>query len=135
MSLPSDAVESLLAGYPAEVQAVAAAARDLLRRVLPDIEEAVDMRGIVGYRYGPGYKGLVCTLILSRAGVKLGIVRGAELSDPQGLMRGAGKVHRHVPLRRAADLSQAGLKPLLEQALAAWRKRTAASVREKGGSR
>ena len=39
-------------------------------------------------------------------------------------MTGAGKVHRHVPLRSAADLEQPGLKALLAAALAAWKART-----------
>jgi hypothetical protein len=80
---------------------------------------------LLGYQYGPGYRGLVCTLMLSKTGVKLGIVRGAELPDPKGLLTGSGKVHRHVPLRRVADLEQPGLKPLLKAALQAWRRRNA----------
>jgi hypothetical protein len=38
-------------------------------------------------------------------------------------MQGSGKVHRHVQLRTNNDLKQPGLKPLLEAALAAWKKR------------
>jgi hypothetical protein len=78
---------------------------------------------LFGYGYGPGYKGLVCTLLLSKTGVKLGISRGSELSDPKDLMQGSGKVHRHVQLRTRDDLNQPGLKPLLKAALAAWKKR------------
>jgi hypothetical protein len=62
-------------------------------------------------------------LILSREGVKIGIARGAELSDPKKLMQGSGKVHRHVQLRTIADLKRPGLKPLLKAALNAWRER------------
>ena len=68
----------------------------------------------------------MCTLIPSRAGVKLGIVRGAELDDPRGLLAGSGKVHRHVAaLRSPADLKRPGVRPLLKAALAAWRRRQA----------
>ncbi len=65
----------------------------------------------------------MCTLILSRTGIKLGIVRGSELPDPKQLMKSSGKVHRHVELRTVADLRRAGLKPLLKAALAAWQAR------------
>jgi hypothetical protein len=71
-----------------------------------------------------GQKGqAVCTLILSRSGVKLGIVRGSELSDPKQLMRGSGKVHRHVQLNTIADLKRPGLGSLFKAALTAWHKR------------
>ena len=46
------------------------------------------------------------------------------MPDPNGLMRGAGKVHRHVVLEKPADLKQPGLKPLVKAALAAWKART-----------
>jgi hypothetical protein len=119
-------VDELLAGYPEPVQQTAAAARALLTSMLPGIEETADGSAkLIGYSYGPGYKGLLFTLILSQKGVKLGIFRGAELPDPKNLMTGEGKVHRHVPLRSPADLERPGLKPLLKTALKAWRARTA----------
>jgi hypothetical protein len=117
-------VETFLANYPPEVRDVALAARRQLAVALPGVTERLDESAkIIGYSYMPGYKGVVCTLILSRSGVKLGIVRGSELPDPQQLMVGSGKVHRHVQLRSIADLKRAGLKPLLKAALAAWRER------------
>jgi hypothetical protein len=120
----SDGIASLLGRYPKEVQAVAASTRELLKRALPGIDETLDGGGkLIGYRYGPGYIGLVCTLILSQRGVKLGIVRGATLADPMSLLTGRGKVHRHVPLNSVKDVSQPGLRPLLGEALAAWRTR------------
>jgi [ribosomal protein S5]-alanine N-acetyltransferase len=119
-------VDELLARYPEPVREIASAARSFLKNALPDIAESVDESAkLLGYRYGPGYKGLVCTLILSQKEVKLGIFRSTELPDPKRLMMGAGKVHRHVPLRSAADLEQPGLKVLLAAALAAWKARNA----------
>jgi len=119
-------VDRFLAGYPAPVRETASAAREFLAKMLPDAEESLDQSAkLIGYSYGPGYRGLVCTLMLSKPGVKLGIVRGAELPDPKQLMTGSGKVHRHVQLRVAADLTDPGLAQLLKDALAAWRKRYA----------
>ena len=43
-----------------------------------------------------GLSGNVCTLILSKSGVKLGLVHGSELADPNGLLEGSGKVHRNI---------------------------------------
>jgi hypothetical protein len=45
--------------------------------------------------------------------VKLGLAGGAMLADPHGLLAGAGKVHRHIPMRTLEDLEQAGIKPLV----------------------
>jgi Domain of unknown function (DU1801) len=117
-------VESFLNSYPPEVGALARAARRLLEASLPNAEETLDASAkVIGYGYGPGYKGCVCTLILSRTGVKLGIPYGAAMPDPNWLMRGAGKVHRHVVLQTPADLKQPGVRALVEAALAAWKER------------
>jgi hypothetical protein len=122
-------VDELLRSYPDAVRATAAAARERLTAALPGIEEKADFSAkLISYGYGPGYKGVVCTLILSKTGVKLGLFRGAELPDPKKLMAGAGKVHRHVQLRSPADLERPGLKALLQVALKAWRARSAAAA-------
>jgi hypothetical protein len=123
--MPSEkTIEAFLAAYPPEVSDLALAARILLGEALPGATETLDESArVIGYRYGPGYKGVVCTLILSRTGVKLGIARGAEIPDPKRLMGGSGKVHRLVRLRSIADLKRPGLKPLLKAALAAWQER------------
>jgi len=117
-------IEKFLAGYPPEVRGLALAARGCLAAALPGAEETLDETAkVIGYGYGPWYKGVVCTLLLSKTGVKLGVAHGAALPDPSQLMQGEGKVHRHVPLRTTADLEQPGLKALLKAAFAAWKER------------
>jgi hypothetical protein len=117
-------IEVFIGRYPPEVRDVALAARAFLAQALPGAEETLDEAArLMGYGYGPGYKGLVCTLLMSKTGVKLGIACGSELPDPKRLMQGKGRVHRHVQLRTTADLKQPGLKPLLKAALAAWKTR------------
>jgi hypothetical protein len=37
--------------------------------------------------------------------VNLGFFRGAQLSDPQGLLHGTGKKMRHIPIRNASDIA------------------------------
>ncbi len=127
----SQPVDDFLAHYPEQVRDTAQAARSLLESVLPEATESVDKSAkLIGYGYGPGYKGLVCTLIMSQNGVKLGIVRGAELRDPRHLLTGAGKVHRHVQLRGITDLKRPGLRQLLKDALAAWQTGSATDRRD-----
>lgn len=122
--MANNAVDALLANYPPDVQALTARARAFVRKSLPAAEESVDESArLIGYACGPGYKGMICTLILSRTGIKLGLFRGAELPDPEGLLQGSGKVHRHVQLRTASDLRQPGLRRLLKEARAAQERR------------
>jgi hypothetical protein len=120
--------ESLLAKYPAEVQTLAAAARAALAKWLPKSEQVADNSApVIGFGYGPGYKGLVCALILSKTGVKIGLGRGSELSDPAGLLAGSGKVHKHIQLRSPADLRNPAVRALVHAAHTAWKQRTAAA--------
>jgi hypothetical protein len=77
---------------------------------------------VIGYGHNDGYKGMFCTIILSKGGVKLGIVNGASLPDPNGLLAGAGKKHRYVVVNAVADLKQKGIAGLIK----------AAAVRAKG---
>src|SRR3954454_15004298 len=87
---------------PRSTPDVAAVARALRARLLDDLpgttEQPDGAANVIGYGHGAGYKGLVCTIILSKKGVKLGFYRGAELPDPDRLLEGAGKVHRYVPV-------------------------------------
>jgi hypothetical protein len=109
--------DDLLARYPEHIQELAAHARHFVRRVLPDINESVDAAApLFGYGHGPGYRGAVATLILSQTGVKLGLVGGARMPDPRGLLEGTGKVHRYIQLRSLKDLEQPGISTLLKLA-------------------
>jgi hypothetical protein len=117
-------LEELLASYPREVQTLALRTRAFVLDLLPDAQQFVDGSGpYVGYGYGPGYKDLICTIIVSKTGVKLGVVGGATLPDPKGLLEGSGKVHRHVVVKTADDLRKPGVRPLVRAALSAWQKR------------
>ncbi len=118
--------ETLLAKYPAEVQALAAAARAALAKWLPRSEQVVDNTApVIAFGYGPGYKGLVCALIISKTGVKIGLGHGTELPDPQALLAGAGKVHKHIQLHSPSDLRNPAVRALVKAAHDAWKQRTA----------
>ena len=48
--------------------------------------------------------------------VNVGFFRGAELSDPKGLLEGTGKFMRHVKIRPEAEVDAAALTSLIETA-------------------
>ncbi len=50
------------------------------------------------------------------AHVNVGFFRGAELSDPRGLLEGTGKFMRHVKLRPGLEIDATALKQLIETA-------------------
>jgi hypothetical protein len=49
--------------------------------------------------------------------MNLGIANAVGLDDPEGLLEGTGKRHRHIKIRRTEDLDRPGLHALLLQAV------------------
>ena len=120
----SRSAEEVLESCSSEVQTLADQARRLLLKLLPAADETVDpTAAVLSYGYGPGYRGMICTLLLSKSGVKIGLVGGAELPDPKGLLEGSGKKHKYIQLKTASDLKRPGVRQLIEAAYAAWRRR------------
>src|SRR3954468_9092577 len=120
--MAADPVVTFFGRYPGKVSEMAASLRDVIRNAVPDASETLDQSGrIVGYAVGPGYAGLVCTIIPSKTGVKLGIVRGATLADPHGLLAGSGRTHRYVQLDELVDLRRVGIAKLIRAAARAAR--------------
>ncbi|MFN8397795.1 MAG: hypothetical protein U0176_24465 [Bacteroidia bacterium] len=114
----------LLGLYPEDIQQRFLMTRAWLLDNCPDLQEEADATSnVVGYLLGPGYKGSVCTLILSKLEIKLGLAYSANFDDPNGLLQGKGKVHRHVPIPAGGHATVIGLAELLEQAIDACRAR------------
>jgi hypothetical protein len=117
--------DELLLGFGGETETLGQAARKYLFKQLKDVQEEVDEKAkLLGYSYGPGYKNMICTLILSKKGIKMGFNRGTELSDPGHLLEGTGKVHKYVQLHSQTDLKNPALGELLKEALKAYKQRT-----------
>ena len=117
-------VESILGKYEEKISGLGFQIRAFLLKELKGITEYADgPANIIGYGYGPGYKALVCTIIPSKKGIKLGFYKGSALPDPEKLLKGAGKVHRHVELKSEADVRNPALKKLLIEAMMAYEER------------
>ena len=111
-------VEPLLAGRPGAVRETARRLIAIARELIPDAVESLD-GGDLGIGDGPGYKGLVFVITPLADRVRLGIAGGASLEDPAGLMRGSGKVHRHVRVEDPAAADDPALRDLMARAAAA----------------
>jgi hypothetical protein len=111
--------EQLLSRYDEKVAALARSVRTWVMGAIPHATETVDATAnLFGYSVAPGYKGLVCTIIMSKTGVKLGISNGASLPDTQHLLAGSGKKHRYVQINDIEVLENPALLSLLKTALA-----------------
>ena len=112
--------EKILSGYEEKIAALGLQLREFLFSELKDVNEEADATAnIIGYNYGKGYKNLICVILPSRKGIKLGFYKGSELPDPAKLLTGTGKVHRFVEIKSSQDIHDPALKRLLKQALAA----------------
>ena len=125
---------AFLGKYPGTVQNTAMALRSLIIATLPKPQETIDLPGkVIGYGLGPRYIDMVCTIIPSRGGVKLGLAYGVSLPDPHSLLAGSGKVHRHIDFKSLADVKRPGVKPLLKAALEAQQTRATLHAPPKRG--
>ena len=95
----------------------------LILRIFPTADITIDGENI-GFGHGSGYKDLVFVISPQREHVNLGIVKGAALDDPNSLMEGKGKVHRHVKLHRIDQVHDPELGQLMHRALQAAQKQT-----------
>ncbi|HLC05429.1 MAG TPA: DUF1801 domain-containing protein [Anaerolineales bacterium] len=93
-----------------------------MKEVFPDAIESRD-EADMGFGFGKGYKDMAFVISPQKSHVNLGIARGAELPDSFGLLRGSGKVHRHVRITSLEDLANPDLRRLMESALKAVRTR------------
>lgn len=122
MSIP---VEQFLSQYDRQVVKHALKLRQLLLENLPGITEQVDYPAkMIAYCYGQKYSELICVLIPSKKGLKLGFNRGNELPDPERMLEGTGKISRHVLIKSEAQIESAALKEMLSSALALFQQRT-----------
>jgi hypothetical protein len=124
MDIPKD-ITQFLAGYDEPVFQQTMLLRKMLLQTLPDVTEQIDISAkMIAYTYGQKYTELVCVIIPSKKGLKLGFNQGPSLPDPEGLLEGEGKISRYVVIKSETDVTQPALKELVVSALDAFKKRT-----------
>lgn len=122
ISAPSDDdLERLISALRPAHRDLYLAAHRLVLESLPGVSYSVDtVDGAIGYGARQfGYDGWGMAALTPYAGwVSLGLLRGAALNDPHGLLEGTGALVRHVKLRSAEELSarRGPIRRLLEAA-------------------
>ena len=115
-------INDFLSRYDEVVFSNALKLREVVIASLPGITEQIDIPAkIIGYCYGQKYSELICVIIPSKKGLKLGFNRGTELPDPKGMLKGTGKISRYVEIKTDKEIKSPALKQLLASGLKAYK--------------
>lgn len=113
-----------LSNYDEEIAGRVLQLREVVLASLPGITEQVDIPAkMIAYCYGQKYAELVCTIIPSQKGLKLGFNKGTELPDPDRILEGTAKISRYVVIKSAEDINSKAVKTLLSAAFSAYKER------------
>jgi hypothetical protein len=115
-------LSDFLAPYDERVQSLALQLREVvLHELAPPHEYIFAMRAKVMLLYGSSEKVIgdgICSIAVFRQHVTLTFVEGIELDDPRQLLRGSGKIMRHLRIAGVDDLASEELRGFLRQARA-----------------
>ena len=112
-------IEEFIKTYNPEVQSICLQLRKIALELLPNSEEIL-YTGWKNFAYGTGKSRSENDLIIYIApfkdSVNLGFYRGVNLNDPKNLLKGTGKLMRHVKIKSMTDLPIEDLKHLINEA-------------------
>jgi hypothetical protein len=118
---PEKQLAGFLAKYTPAIAARARAIRAAMRQRLPGaIELVYDNYNALVIGFGPTERAgdAIFSIALYPRWVTLFFLHGAGLPDPNRLLKGSGKVVRHIVLDDATDLDQPAVRGLMDRALA-----------------
>jgi hypothetical protein len=118
---PEKQLAAFLAKYSPEISSLARAVLANMRARLPGAVELVyDNYNALAVGFGPTERAsdAIFSIAVFPRWVSLFFLHGAGLPDPDGLLRGKGKVARHIVLTEAGSLDEPGVRALMDQALA-----------------
>ena len=117
---PPSQLRALLGRHDKGVQALALGLRDLVVDALaPCHEYAFQMRSKTVLLYGATAHAIednICNIAVLRQHVTLTFRHGVELRDPRALLRGTGRIMRHIRIERREDLERLELRDLIREA-------------------
>ena len=113
-------LDALLERHTPAMREVFVALRSLVREVMPDAVEQLDLPDrVLAFGFGPPggvrLSGFAVGLIPHTAHVNVQLADGALLRDADGMVEGTGKRIRHVKCRTLEDVARPGLRTLLEE--------------------
>ncbi|MGF1637007.1 MAG: DUF1801 domain-containing protein [Cyclobacteriaceae bacterium] len=112
-------VEQFFANYDPKVQEIGIYLRNIALDLLPEMEEIL-FEGWKNVSYGTGKgrgdKDLIIYIAPFKDSVNLGFYHGTNLPDKKKLLKGTGKLLRHIKLKSIADYEINDLKSLIIEA-------------------
>ena len=106
-------LESFIERYPPEIGALARAALAKLRKRLPGAVQLVyDNYNALVVGFGPSQRAseAILSIALYTKWINLFFLHGADLPDPEKLLKGGGKQVRSIRLGSASDLDQPAVR-------------------------
>ena len=120
MQAPERQLSAFIGKYSLEMQRTVRAARKKMRGLFPKAVELVyDNYNALVIGYGPTDRAsdALCSIAVYPKWVTLFFLRGAEMQDPDGILKGGGKVVRQIRLSDASDLDRPAIRRLISQAI------------------
>jgi hypothetical protein len=117
---PEKKLDEFIAKYSPEIRELARAALDRMHsRLRGAIEMVYDNYNALVIGFGPNERAsdAIFSIVLYPRWVSLFFLQGAGLPDPKKLLKGSGKVVRHVVLQDAEDLEEPAIQELIDRAL------------------
>ena len=117
---PESQLEVFLDKFTPEIASLARACLVKMRARLPGAMQLVyDNYNALAIGFGPSERAseAIFSIVLYPRWVTLFFLHGAGLADPRRLLKGSGKVVRHVVLASAADLDLPAIRDLMANAL------------------
>ena len=95
-----------------EFRPIVAMIRELMRECAPNVKEVISY-GIPAYKA----KRLLAVISPTKKDITFAFSRGAEFEDKYDLLRGVGKVSKHVKIKKLADVNMEALRYYIRQSL------------------
>lgn len=92
---------------------IVAAIRALMRECAPEAREVLTY-GILGWKR----ERVLAVISPTKKDITFAFSRGAEFEDKYGLLRGVGKVSKHVKIKALEEVNEEALRDYVKQALA-----------------
>jgi hypothetical protein len=105
-------VDNFAAALPPEQQEIIKTLRAIIKEVVPKADEAIKWAQPVFSSDGP-----MIFIRAAKAHVTLGFWRGAELTDPKGLLEGDGSRMKHIKIKSVKDVNKTQITAWIKQAM------------------
>lgn len=118
--MPETELQSFIGRFDAKGQKVFKSVRAALRKRFPSANElGYDYGRQVVIAYSPSERGIegIVSIILSADGVRLYLMNGPELPDPEKLLQGSGRQARYIEVAGVKDLDRPEVEALISAAV------------------